>query len=239
MEHDGIVLAAGNDMNDDLERVLESLLHDLRGPLGVAGGYLRLLRHQRLPSELDAERAIVKTQDALRTMTTLCADASEWLAPPTPKPEAFTQVESFVTRVSDELRSLRLACVCNNDEPEAMIALTLDTGRVARAIAALLAAAATVPGASCEAETTPDRLRFVVRAPARPAVETPRGFDPWAYPGLGAALGCRTIVQAGGRCDGALENGIVVRVEFDLRRAPGAPVTGGADLSSPAPSSDA
>ena len=40
-------------------------------------------------------------------------------------------------------------------------------------------------------------------------------FDPWTYPGLAAALACRTIALAGGRClrgPGAT----IVRVEFAL-----------------------
>src|SRR5262245_47413155 len=64
----------------DAERVLSLLLHDLRTPLGVAHGYLRLIRDARLPTPEDQDKAIVSTQQALSRMSRLCADATAYVA---------------------------------------------------------------------------------------------------------------------------------------------------------------
>ena len=67
----------------DAERVLNLLIHDVRTPLGVAHGYLRLIREQRLTTPDDRERALVSTQQALGRISRLCEEASGFLAEPT------------------------------------------------------------------------------------------------------------------------------------------------------------
>ena len=56
------------------------LVHDLRTPLGVAVGYLRLLRDHRLPDEADQQRAMTATADAVAAMSQLCQEASSFAA---------------------------------------------------------------------------------------------------------------------------------------------------------------
>lgn len=202
----------------DLDRVLESLLHDLRSPLGVAGGYLRLLREQRLPTGADTERAIVKTQDALRTMTTLCGEASDWLKlEPSTTPQA-VPVEALVAHIVAEADRMRLAVEVVG-ATGGTTTLALDGERVARAVVSLLAVVAGDTSARCTLRLAPDRLSVAVTGTEQRGAVAPGPFDPWAYPGLAAALACRTIAQAGGRCLRGPAASDIARVEFDLTGA--------------------
>jgi signal transduction histidine kinase len=61
----------------DAERVLQILLHDLRTPIGVAQGYLRMMQDGRLTEAADTERAVTKAlqrlarpRDCVRTPAT-------------------------------------------------------------------------------------------------------------------------------------------------------------------------
>ena len=60
----------------EVERVLQELLHDLRTPLGVAQGYLRLIRDGRLAEGADRDRAIEQATAALADMARLCDTAT-------------------------------------------------------------------------------------------------------------------------------------------------------------------
>jgi hypothetical protein len=203
----------------DLDRVLESLLHDLRSPLGVAGGYLRLMREQRLSSADETERAIMKTQDALRTMTTLCGEASEWLKDDPPGPPAAVPVEALVAQVAAEAGRMHVAVEVEGTIQGTTL-LALESDRVARAVAALLAVVSRDTSARLTLRVESGLLRIAAVAPQRRAPEAAGDFDPWAYPGLSAALACRTIAQAGGRCLRGPELTDVLRVEFDVVDAP-------------------
>ena len=198
----------------DLDRVLESLLHDLRSPLGVAGGYLRLLREQRLGSVEESERAIVKTQDALRTMTALCGDASEWLKAEPAAPPSVVAVDTLVAQLGVECERQRVAL----DVAAGLagtVPLTADAERTARAVAALLALVTRDTTARGHADVESGVLHVTaVAAQPRPGSHD-GAFDPWTYPGLAAALACRTIALAGGRCQRG-PGGTIVRVEFAL-----------------------
>jgi hypothetical protein len=54
------------------------LVHDLRAPLSVATGYLRLIRDERLTSIEDRDRALVGALEAVRRISRLCDEASEF-----------------------------------------------------------------------------------------------------------------------------------------------------------------
>ncbi len=198
----------------DLDRVLESLLHDLRSPLGVAGGYLRLLREQRLGSAEESERAIVKTQDALRTMTALCGEASEWLKAEPAGPPVPVAVEAFVAQLAAECERQRVPFDVAAGATGTM-QLTAEPDRTVRAIVSLLALVIRDTAARARASTGEGVLRVSALA-AQPREGLHDGpFDPWSYPGLAAALACRTIALAGGRCLRG-PDATLARVEFVL-----------------------
>ena len=199
----------------DLNRVLESLLHDLRSPLGVAGGYLRLLREQRLTTPEDTERAIVKTQDALRTMTALCSEASAWLTLEPSATPSIVPVEALVAQVVAEAGRMGVVIEVAG-ATSGTTSLALEGERVARAVASLLAGVVRDTSARCTVRVERSVLSVGATGTQRRPPDGPGAFDPWAYPGLSAALACRTIAQAGGRCLRGPEATDVVRVEFDL-----------------------
>lgn len=199
----------------DLERVLSCLLHDLRSPLGVAGGYLRLMHEGRLASADDTERAIVKTQDALRAMTALCADATAWLdlEPPTP-PRQYPAL-GFLAQVGAHAESQGLPLDLPLPGIPAAITLTGRDDAVAHAVVVLIGVVASTGTRRCAAQYDETRLWFSVRdaeAPERAA----RPFDPWRYRGLAAPLAERIITQAGGHCLAGASADEPLRVEFTL-----------------------
>jgi len=62
-----------------LLKAFSVLLHDVRTPLGVAHGYVRLLREERLTSEADRARAMQGIADALERLTRLSPDAAAFV----------------------------------------------------------------------------------------------------------------------------------------------------------------
>jgi signal transduction histidine kinase len=191
---------------NDLDRVLESLLHDLRSPLGVASGYLRLLREGRMTDPAEVDRALGRAQDALRMMSTLCADASTWLTPHPAEQLNRVAAVAFVDAVADRLAradvSLTRAVV-----PGTMT-LRDDTDRVATAVSTVLTMAVTARDAraAVAVRAADDVLRFDVTELAGSLHRAP--FDPWQHGGLLVPLACRAIRHSGGRwlvpgCDGA------------------------------------
>lgn len=71
-------------MNEPLDaaallKAFSVLLHDLRTPLGVAHGYARLLREDRLSSDADRARALQGISDALERLTRLSRDAAAFV----------------------------------------------------------------------------------------------------------------------------------------------------------------
>ena len=198
----------------DLDRVLESLLHDLRSPLGVAGGYRRLLREQRLGSAEESERAIMKTQDALRTMTALCGEASEWLKAEPAAPAAPVAVDKLVAHLAAECERQRVPFDAAAGGL-GTVSLTAEPDRTVRAIVSLLALVTRDTTARARISTGDGLLRIAALA-AQPRPGDHDGpFDPWSYPGLAAALACRTIARAGGRCLRG-PDAAIVRVDFDV-----------------------
>lgn len=202
----------------DLERVLSCLLHDLRSPLGVAGGYLRLLREGRLNSADDTERAIVKTQDALRVMTGLCADATAWLdLEPPPAPRRY-EVVGFLALVGAHAESQMVPLDLPVPDAAAALTLTGHDDAVARAVAVLMGVVSSTGDRRCAAICGDTHLCFSVRDATPPAIPA-AAFDPWRYRGLTAPLACRVIAEAGGRCVGGDDAQEPLRVEFTLDRA--------------------
>lgn len=207
---------------NDLERVLSSLLHDLRSPLGVAGGYLRLLREGRLAGRADTERAIVRTQEALRTMTALCSDATAWLdlePPPAPRPYA---VAGFLALVGGHAASQGVPVELPTPDPALTLTLAGDDDAVAHAVAVLMGAVARMGTRACAATCDATWLRFAVHDRGTTEIP-PAPFDPWRYRGLAAALAHRIVVEAGGRCLRDARAREPLRVEFTLD--PALPVT--------------
>src|SRR6188508_3363326 len=62
------------DMQPNLAQVLNTLAHEIRTPLAVSQGYLKLLIDGRLTNADDSRRAMEQTRQALGALATLCVD---------------------------------------------------------------------------------------------------------------------------------------------------------------------
>ncbi len=61
-------------MQPNLAQVLNTLAHEIRTPLAVSQGYLKLYLDGRLTNVDDTRRAFEQTRQALGTLATLCVD---------------------------------------------------------------------------------------------------------------------------------------------------------------------
>ena len=61
-------------MGLSLAQVLNTLAHEIRTPLAVSQGYLKLYLDGRLTTPEDQQRALQKSRDALGVIATLCTD---------------------------------------------------------------------------------------------------------------------------------------------------------------------
>ena len=190
----------------DADRVLSLLIHDLRTPLGVAHGYLRLIRADKLPTPADRDRALAGTQEALAKISRLCADASAFLDD-TPPPAGRASALELVDRVAAVLDERGIPL---DEADEAAGAVTVGTSldRAAEAIVTLLASRAQKPlGAFARIAAGPAELRFLCGPPSGngTAIDTDgadgaRPFDPWqSAPSLPVVLAHRVVTGLGGR----------------------------------------
>ena len=74
-EHGGRVRLASMQLN--LAQVLNTVANEIRTPLAVSQGYLKLYLDGRLTNADDQRRALQQTRDALGTLATLCNDISK------------------------------------------------------------------------------------------------------------------------------------------------------------------
>ncbi len=59
-----------------MAQILNTLAHEIRTPLAVSQGYLKLYIDGRLTAPADQQRALQQTREALGVIATLCADIS-------------------------------------------------------------------------------------------------------------------------------------------------------------------
>lgn len=195
----------------DVERLLDVLLHDLRTPLGVASGFVRLVKEGRLPSPTESDRALEKALDALRTISGLCASATEWLQPADQRPSS-VRAGAFVADVDRRLGERRpgeQTLSPPEGDAAAMLSLQVDVDTVAQAVCDLLYAA----GGNPTVALTPGAVRFSIPTAA---AQTAAPFDPWGSSGLTAALACKRIESAGGSWRSA--DGVRLQIELPLAR---------------------
>jgi signal transduction histidine kinase len=197
----------------DAERVLNLLIHDLRTPLGVAHGYLRLIREQRLTSLDDRERALASTQQALGKISRLCEDASAFLADTGDGARGRASTSLLVDRVSSQLqqRGVSAAAPAIAGPPTMMVGASVD--RLAEAVSTVLQAMARSAGSGVRIDTDGAALRFLIQA--APPTAT---FDPWRGHGLAVPLACRLIAKVGGRVGS--ETAGPLAIEFPVEKAP-------------------
>ena len=207
----------------DADRVLSQLIHDLRTPLGIAHGYLRLVRDQRLTSPEEREKALAGTQQALSTISRLCADASGFLDgaleggdAPAIRAAAGALIERVSAVVQAEGVAIRSVAI-----PDGSIAAGTSLDRLGDAVARLLLARKKRPAAAhVRIGAAGGELAFEWATqdevgPVR-ASEDERPFDPWqSRLGLSVALAHRIVTHLGGRVwtrDGTIAVGLPLEI---------------------------
>ena len=200
------------------------LVHDLRTPLGVAVGYLRLLRDHRLPDEADQQRAMTATADAMAAMSQLCQEASLFAATWTAGDQdlQMTPAAQLTDEVAKQLLPLVMA---DTDRPSGRVRARPD-GATARAVAALLSRAISTGGATPSPDiivrVTDEHLNFLAGDPEQREamlLGQRQVFDPWrAGPGLAVPLACLEVSQVSGQVftDAASNTAIAVVLPLEM-----------------------
>ena len=178
----------------DAERVLNLLIHDVRTPLGVAHGYLRLIREQRLTTPDDRDRALASTQQALGRISRLCEEASGFLAEPTGAVPVRTSIAPLLERVVAQLREHGVTMTAPAIAGTSTMTVGAGVDRLAEAVSTVLRAMARNAPDGVRVETSGAELRFIAAAGSHGGP-----FDPWRGHGLAVPLACRLIASVGGR----------------------------------------
>ncbi len=200
------------------ERTLQVLIHDVRTPVGVAQGYLRLLREDRLPTSDDRQRAITQAQQALDRVAQLCSDAAA-LADGTAMAATVTvSCDGFVGRVRQRLEREAVELTPATIAAGAMLSVPANSDALADAVTrVLLASPRQTERRTVAIGATATELWFTSGAAPLPLTGDP--LDPWTQPGFALPLACRAIADAGGRVwSGREPAGVGVALPLEVTR---------------------
>lgn len=87
----------------DISDILHVLAHELRTPVGIAHGYVRLLLDERIGEAADRRRALEQTQKALARLTALSHETTSlaaWYERDEPGAQGRVTVREFVERLA-------------------------------------------------------------------------------------------------------------------------------------------
>lgn len=171
-------------MEDISQKALSLLIHDIRTPLSVAQGYVRLIREDSLTGSQERERALAQTAEALGRIGRCCTDASDLAAlaetegPCTGSAPLSAVVESLLTEAATWQLEMQIA-----DLADVAVA-TSDPRQLG---AALLGVVSTRRAGPPGRVLAIDRNRFLLLglpeqiAPLRAGPESPTAaaLDPW------------------------------------------------------------
>lgn len=129
---------------ETIESVLRTLVHDVRSPLGVADGYIRLLLGGKLTAAEDQQRALSAALDALTRISALCDLATQCVQPPPPAPLPRIPALLLCERVWNATGQSRPA-----DEPEALTATVCVGTSLDRAVDAIVCVLGTSIHVTC------------------------------------------------------------------------------------------
>lgn len=193
----------GAGVADEFEKVLSVLVHDVRTPLGVALGYVRLIKDERLPSAEERERALARTLDALSRMWQLCQDADGFLAGGSPT--TAVRVPVFVARLEAQLGSGRLIRPQGDVGRQSSLRTAGRADELIRAIDTVVSSLAGFRDDDrvvMAVEADPGELRLCAAPRAHvgsAAASAGAPVDPWTGAhGLALPLACRRIALVGG-----------------------------------------
>ena len=193
---------------DEIAKALNLLIHDLRAPLSVAQGYLRLMQQNRLEAEADRQRAMTQSMEALGRITRLCEEAAAFVAEPasTVGPILTMRAPEFIDQVTDACaaRCSPLTFATDSNLLGTMRSAHLD--RLVQSVAVVLCAvrrSTRKEPVSVSVRVEEKEARFLLGCDDDRAAlvsGSPETFDPWrGGHGIALPLACRTITEAGGR----------------------------------------
>ncbi len=123
----------------DLVNMLDLLLHELRTPVGIAQGYIRLLLEDRLADPQDRRRALAQAMEALGRVSDLCVSADEYMDAASPSEIVRYSAAEFVRTLQDACRGMALSVAVPDPIPGHV--RSLSPARATGAIAVVLRAA--------------------------------------------------------------------------------------------------
>jgi hypothetical protein len=191
-------------MRVEVNDILHVLAHELRTPVGIAHGYVRLLLDERLPSDADRKRALEQMQKALGRLTDLSHETTSLAAWYEQDREQQQCIDARVL----------IGCVADADYdwpvtvdtanlPDGVLVRTPDGDALARALIGLVRATAReLRGTTCDVVAGVDAAHFDMFVGPEEKLEALRRgpTDPDAGPvalergGLGLALVHAAIV---------------------------------------------
>ena len=124
---------------------LDRLLHDVRTPLGVAHGYLRMIRDGRLSAPVQQAKALDGVSQALSQLTTLCDRAAG--RGPIPERVEHPDAATLGAALAERLPSFGIACTMQGDMPSRLVRATAPAEVVDAAV--LLVCAVIPAGGAC------------------------------------------------------------------------------------------
>ena len=151
-------------MSVDIGDILHVLAHELRTPIGIAHGYVRLLLEDRLPQESDRRRALEQMQRALGRLSELSQESSElatWFEQDREK-GGVVPARNVLEQVADAHYDAPVTVDASTVSDGACIR-TSDSSLLARAIVGIVRATAReLRGLDCAVLATTDATSLVV-----------------------------------------------------------------------------
>jgi len=196
----------------DTERLLHVLLHDLRTPIGVAQGYLRMMQEGRLTAAAEGERAVAKALTALGSTARLCQSAGDYLEATTGH-SRMTDVAASSLVAQMELIATSQSLIATSGRIPAGLRVSI-AGNVSQMSDALVLVLTTAGGNRKVIRVEADDLglRFVAAADPDAPVPDVAPFDEWSQ-GLVVAVACRRIAWSAGQILKFVSgNGLIVRL---------------------------
>lgn len=182
-----------------VERTLQVLIHDIRTPMGVAQGYLRLLQEDRLATPDDRQRAIAQAQLALDRVSQLCCDAAALAEDAAPATTVTVPCEGFVGRVRQRLEREPVDLTPAAIGAGAMVAVPADSDALADAVTRVLLASSRAADRRRAVAIGASATELWFTSGAGPLPLSGDTLDPWTQPGFALPLACRAIAGVGGR----------------------------------------
>ena len=206
----------------DAERVLQILLHDLRTPIGVAQGYLRMMQEGHLTTAAEMERAVVKALHALGQTARLCQSAGDFLEGAVAGVRtARVPATSFVCWIESISRTQGFTVQSGRIPASAALALSGDVAATCDAVVLVLSAAGS-KSKTMRIEADAGELRFAATADGPSPGTAAVPLDGWSQ-GLPVAIACRRITWSSGRILKFETGGLIVA--FPLTEMPETPET--------------